>query len=330
MKHMMRIGLALLLIIALLPGGEYADAFLLASLYPQVQSMGHSTAAFAVGSGHALNNPAGFANGSTSYISMAYENFSGLSTNLGMEATLPIGENYLFGITLIHNGIDGLTTRPNLSQLTLGGRRDSVFALAGSDGSEIAYREDAAFLSIARQYEFEINLGWKFFKIPCRLPVGASIKYLDKLLVNNRGLGTGIDLGGQFFFDLGGMNDILINTEFSIGLFLSDILNTPVYWSTDHQDAIKRNTVLGYAISQDLKKYASIISFSSSIQTRYQNVAQYGAEINIKDIVFMRGGYDGYMPSFGLGIGLKKFIIGYSFSHHELSEIQKIEINYHF
>lgn len=322
--------LSILLSVSSLVGGEYADAFLLASLNPQIQSMGHSTAAFAVGSGHALNNPAGLANNPIRNLNMTYDNFNGLSTNLGIESSFPVGAKYQMGISLIHNGVDGLNSRPDLSQLSLGDRRDSVMAMIGTQGDAIKYREDAAFVTLARLYEFEINLGWKFFKIPCRMPLGLSVKYIDKLLVNNRGLGSGIDLGGQLFFNLGGMTDVLLNTEFSFGLVLNDILNTPVYWNTEHQDAIKRNLIFGYAISQHLKKIDSYVSFASSIQKRYPNVTQYGMEFNLKNKVYFRGGYDGYTPSFGLGIALKKFIIGYSFSQHELSEIQKIEINYHF
>ncbi|MEA3287375.1 MAG: hypothetical protein U9Q77_08370 [Candidatus Marinimicrobia bacterium] len=324
--------LALIVVLIFKPGfaGEYADAFLLASLYPQVQSMGNSTVAAKLVNGHALNNPAGYAQGSSSRFSLVYEQFASLSTNYGFELAYPIGDKYNLGLTVIHNSIDDLYFRPNLSGLPPDARRDSVLLLADSQNDLIQYREDAVFLSLAREFEFILNLGWKFFKIPFRVPLGISVKYLDKLLVENRGLGSGIDIGGQLFFDLTGFNDIFANTEFSTGLFVSDILNTPVYWDTEHQDAIKRNWSTGFSITQLLPQYATAITISSGTQTRYVDVRQYGVEISIKDMVFIRGGHDGYSPSFGLGIGLKKFIIGYTFSQHELADMQKIGINYHF
>ena len=311
--------------------GEYADAFLLASQYPQIQSLGYSTVAVRVGAGHALNNPAGLAaNGNNSQVNMVYQQFTGLSSNIGLEGKYALGESYSLGVTLIHSAVDGLYTRPNLSGLTPSDRRDSVITLDNSSSSIIDYREDGAFVTLARDYEFEINLGWRFFKIPCHMPLGVSAKYIDKILVDNRGLGFGIDLGGQLFFNLAGMTKVLINTEFGIGLFLSDILNTPVYWTTEHQDAIKRNLVRGFSMNQNFPKYSSQVTISTSVQPRYENVRQYGIGVKVKDVVYLRGGYDGYTPSLGLGIGLKKCIIDYSFSQHELANMQKIGINYHF
>jgi len=331
MKSIKYIILVTLIYCHSLYAGEYADAFLLASQYPQIQSLGYSTVGVRVNAGHALNNPAGFAGGDrNSQLSMVYQEFSGLSSNMGVEGKLALGDSYLLGITLIHSAVDGLYSRPSLSGLTPTDRRDSVLVLDNSKGSIIDYREDAAIVTLAKQYEFEINLGWKFFKIPCHLPLGASAKYIDKVLVENRGLGFGLDLGGQLFFDLAGMTEVLNNTEFGIGLFLSDILNTPVYWTTEHQDAIKRSLVRGYSITQIFPKYSTQVTFSTSKQPRYENVVQYGLAIKVKDVIYLRGGHDGYTPSLGLGIGLKKFIIDYSFSQHELANMQKIGINYHF
>jgi len=316
--------------IASLQAGEYADAFLLASQYPHAQSLGYSSVAATVTSGHAMNNPAGFALIKKPQFNMVYEQFGGLTSNVGVEGSIVTRNSYAIGITIIHNSVADLYYRPNLSGLPPITRRDSVLSLGLGAGNSINYREDALFLTVAHEYTFEINLGWKFFKIPCRLPLGFSLKYLDKVLVDNRGIGSGIDFGGQLLFNLAGMNQILEQTEFGIGLFFSDILNTPVYWTTEHQDAIKRGLVTGYSVSQNLLKYSSRVSFTYSNQTRYKNVRQYGVELNLKNTVYLRGGHDGYMPSFGLGIALKKFIIDYSFSQHELAKMQKIGINYKF
>ncbi|NQV30589.1 MAG: hypothetical protein HQ508_06855 [Candidatus Marinimicrobia bacterium] len=330
MKSKLLILCLLYLGISALQAGEYGDAFLLASQYPHAQSLGFSSVAGSVSSGHAMNNPAGFAQNSIPKLNIVYEQFTGLTSNIGAEGTLIAGSSYAIGITILHNSIDDLYSRPNLSGMTPLARRDSVLSLSLSAGELINYREDAIFLSVAREYAFALNLGWKFFKIPVRMPLGLSLKYLDKVLVENRGIGSGIDFGGQFFFNLGGMSEFLEHTEFGLGLLLSDILNTPVYWTTEHQDAIKRGLVTGYSVSQNLVKYSSRLSFTSSNQSRYKNVNQYGFEISLRDAVYLRAGHDGYTTSFGLGISLKKFIIDYSFSQHELANMQKIGINYKF
>ena len=320
----------LILISSQLSAGEYADAFLLANLHPQVYSMGFSTVATPVLGGHAMNNPAGFVNGAPISISLIYEQFNDLTQSVGFEAKYGISEKYDLGLTLINNSINDLYARPNLSGLSPQSRRDSVLSLAGSNSELINYRESAAFLSLAREFKFNIDLGWVYFKIPCRVPVGVSVKYIDKILVENRGLGSGIDAGGQFFFNLGGMSDLLMNTEFSLGLMLSDVLNTPVFWNSEHQDAIKRHTTFGISVEQSIKKYGVVVSLSRARQERYDNDLQHGIQVKIKDLVYLRGGNDGTTTSFGLGIGLKKFIIDYSFSQHELANMQKIGINYHF
>ncbi|MCF6239064.1 MAG: hypothetical protein L3J79_09715 [Candidatus Marinimicrobia bacterium] len=210
MIHVKHLMLITIFVLRSVQAGEYADAFLLASLYPQAQSLGNSTVASNLVNGHAMNNPAGFGQAQSSQVSLVYEQFSGLSQNYGLEAIYPVGDRYKLGLTLIHNSIDDLYYRPNLSGLAPQSRRDSVLALSGTHLGSIPYREDAVFLSMAREFEFELNLGWKFFKIPFRIPLGISVKYLDKLLVENRGLGSGIDLGGQLHFNLANMNDILL------------------------------------------------------------------------------------------------------------------------
>ena len=143
----------------ILLAGEYADAFLLASQHPQVQSLGYSSVATRVGSGHALNNPAGFAVGErTQHVSLVYQGFQGLSNNLAIEGKYNLGDSYVLGVTVIHSSVDDLFSRPNLSALTPADRRDSVLALGNIQGSLIDYREDGAFISLARQFEFEFNL----------------------------------------------------------------------------------------------------------------------------------------------------------------------------
>jgi hypothetical protein len=310
--------------------GEYGDAFILSAMYPRAQALGQSTVSQFNQNGHALTNPAGYSNHDSLYINLAYDQFNGLSNIIAMESGFPIGSNYRLGLNVIHSSVPDLFSRPDLSFLNPNVRRDSVLALAQQNGQIIRYREDAVFLSLAREFSFDLNLGWKFFKIPVRLPIGASVKYLDKLLVENRGLGIGFDLGGQFIFNLSGMSDILKNTEFAFGLMLHDMLNSPVYWETEHQDAIKRGIVRGVGVSQHFDRYGLDIRFSTSIQDRYPEKRQLGLEVGLKNRLFVRLGSDGYTPSFGLGIGLKKFIIDYTFSRHELAGMQKIGINYHF
>ena len=319
------------LFVSLLHGGEYADAFLLASQSAQVQAMAYSTVAKQIGTGHALNNPAGFAlNRSNPMVSLVYQQFTGVSNNLGIEVIYPANETYVLGFTFVHSDVPDLFHRPNLSALTPIDRRDSVLTNSNAYDNPIEYREEGVILSLAREFNFEINLGWKFFKIPCRMPMGLSVKYIDKLLVDNHGLGSGFDLGSQIIMDLSGITRRLEHTEFALGLVVSDILNTPVYWTTEHQDAIKRGLVWGYALKQNFDKYSSQLILTTSTQTRYENVKQYGIEIRFKELIYLRGGHDGYAPSFGLGIGLKKFIIDYSFSQPELANMQKIGISYHF
>jgi len=330
MKLLRNMIVTLAILSSSLSAGEYGDAFLLASAHPQVYAMGNSTVATIVLGGHALNNPAGFVNGAPAYISLIYDQFEDLSQSIGFEAKMDLTEKYDLGLTLINNSIGDLYARPNLSTLTPQSRRDSVLVLAAEDAAIINYRESAVLLSMSREFRFYIDLGWVYFKIPCRVPVGISVKYIDKLLDENRGLGSGIDAGTQFFFNLGGMNDWLIDTEFSVGLFISDILNTPIFWTTEHQDAIKRQATFGYAVTQSFRKYDTVLSLSKSNQDRYGTKSQYGVEVKIKDAIFIRVGHDGTTTSFGLGIGLKKFIIDYSFSQHELSDMQKIGINYQF
>ena len=324
---MIRFVLLLLVVCFPLTGGEYADAFLKASIHPQSQALGHSTVARGLTAGHALNNPAGFRSDSLA-ISTLYQTFAGLSENLTLEAVFPLSEDYRIGLTVVHSMVSDLTERPDLYGLSPQERRDSVRVIPS--GNPIAYRENAAILSLAREYRFDINLGWKFFKIPCRMPIGLSVKYFDKLLEENRGLGVGFDMGTQIFFNLEGMSRLLKHTEFGLGYMFTDILNSPVYWTTKHQDAIKRQFHRGASITQNVGTTGTRVSYSTAYVSGAEGGRRSGLELSFRDLFDARLGHDGEVTSFGLGIGLKKFIIDYSFSRNELANLQRIGIKYHF
>jgi hypothetical protein len=58
-----------------LQAGEYADAFLLGSQHPHAQSLGFSSVAASVSSGHAMNNPAGFGRITKPRLNLAFKQF---------------------------------------------------------------------------------------------------------------------------------------------------------------------------------------------------------------------------------------------------------------
>ncbi len=325
---MKRLVLSLAVLTGLLRAGEYADAFLLASFSPYSQALGKSNVALPSYSGYTLNNPASNGFGYMPQARMTYHRYGDLLSQYSAAGQHPLGENWLLSAQVIHAGVGDIYARPSLSGLDPLTRRDSVRYTDHDTWGTLQHREDALLTTIGRKLKFNIDLGWKFFEIPCELPVGLTVKYIDKVLEGNRGIGSGIDLGTAVRAELKEVNDLLAYTELYFGYVVRDILNTPVYWETRHQDAIKRSVVTGMALVQPIPSAELVFTVSTSTNAAHQNLRQYGLQIGFKEVLNARLGHDGNEYSLGLGLAFKKFIIDYSFSQHELAGAQKFGVVY--
>ena len=326
----MRRLIAILCLMGLVQAGEYGDAFLLSALPARSLAMGYSDVALQHEQGYSFLNPASAGMTRDRLGNATVHRFGSLNTLWTATVQMPVGERWTLNTALLHTGIGDIGERPDLSALDPQSRRDTVRAQSAAGWGTLRHREDAVLLNLATQFSFKIDLGWKFFEIPCTMPVGMTVKVLDKVLAENRGIGSGVDLGVGLHAELADISDRFLNTQLHFGLALQDVLNTPVYWNTKHQDAIKRRWVPGIALSQQIPAWQMRIVVSMSQNALHLNQRQLGAEIGYRKRYKLRFGYDGERLSLGVGVAYKKIIIDYSFGSHELAGRQKIGVVYHF
>ena len=126
----------------------------------------------------------------------------------GVVAAVP---GAVIGVNWIRLGVENIPRYPDYDNRflfpygdSLGGvpfpyedPREYIVALHGEPTGYFSDTESAIFLSFAKLNEFTLDLGWSYFNLPIQLPVGASLKIIQRSLDNASATGVGADLGAQ-------------------------------------------------------------------------------------------------------------------------------------
>ena len=86
--------------------------------------------------------------------------------------------------------------------------------------------EDAFIFTFAKMNHFDLDLGWQYFVLPMRIPLGLNLKYIRQSLGDATASGMGIDLGAQIGFGLDRLLDLEALGDFAAGLNLQNVGKT--------------------------------------------------------------------------------------------------------
>ena len=239
---------------------------------------------------------------------MHSERFGNLIDYNFVTAIFPIsGRDAGWGITLMHMGIQDIRVIPWSSNL-----------IGNSDGDGIFEPRDGEYLNFDdSQYPFEnVNDYALFLSYAQTLSfgsVGASMKFIrNDQITDVTSFGIGLDLG---FIKRDLWKDLLLGAK------LQDATGTYITWSTGTREFIYPALKVGVAYPFELKSVNSKLVIAADGVFRYENrqsVSQlwigrssadfhFGAELVIRDIVFLRGGLDMDRPTAGAGFLLEEF-----------------------
>lgn len=255
----------------------------------------------------------------------------------GVAAAVP---GAVVAINWIHLGVENIPRYPDYDDPflfpygdTLGGEplpyqdaREYIVARRGKHHGHFSDSESAIFLSFAKLNEFILDLGWAYFTFPVQLPVGASLKIIQRSLDQASATGIGADLGAQ----------VRLRTEDLIGprwpgwlcwgFNLQDMTQTQVNWGKGVRDAIPANLRIGFASHWDIAALRGHLTLSYDTEKRYERVHHYGVEYRFEKVLTLRGGWWGDEWTAGAGIALWRTSVDYAYRARDLGTIHRVSL----
>lgn len=301
--------------------GKYAGEFMAIGIGGRPLGMGGAFVAVANDVTAGYYNPAGLANLNYPQISLMHSEQFGNLVNYDYAAVgIPFGTDMSFGLSVMRLGVDGI---PDTRNALIDGQTGELI----NDINNIFAR-----LDYSRITEFS-NQDWAFYltfakRLSDKFYWGANIKIIRRDIAEFGATGIGFDLGAYYTpFE-----------NFHLGVNVQDITTTLVAWDTGRNELISPTLKLGsaYVITGFLGGYIMpVLDFDIRFENR-QFASNFnlgpvsfdlhaGLEVNIKNLVFIRGGYNDVKQfTVGAGVKLPKLNIDYSFARFSESEIDRL------
>jgi len=301
--------------------GKYAGEFMAIGIGGRPLGMGGAFVAVANDVTAGYYNPAGLANLNYPQISLMHSEQFGNLVNYDYAAVgIPFGTDMSFGLSIMRLGVDGI---PDTRNALIDGQTGELI----NDINNIYAR-----LDYSRITEFS-NQDWAFYltfakRLSDNFYWGANIKIIRRDIAEFGATGIGFDLGAYY----------TPIDNLTLGLNAQDITTTLVAWDTGRNELISPTLKIGgaYKITGFLGGYIMPVletdvrfenrQFASTFNlgpVSFDILA--GLEINIENLVYLRGGYtDVKQVTIGAGVKLPKLNIDYSFARFSASEIDRL------
>jgi hypothetical protein len=299
-----------------LQAAKYAGEFMALGGGARAMGMGGAFIAVADDATAAFWNPAGLASfnslstspESWQAVIMHSERFGDLIDYNYFSAAFPLGGGESgWGVSIIHMGIDDIRVIPLKPGMIGNSDGDDRFEPAQGEYINFDYRD----------FPLEgANDIAALFSYAQRLPfgsAGASVKIIrNDQIAGVTSFGIGIDLG---FIHRG------IWKELAVGAKLQDATGTYIGWSTGEKEFIYPALKIGAAYPFEFPSLSSSLIVAVDSDFRFENRrggaqlwmgsasadVHAGAELRIRDLVALRGGYDMGRPTAGVGIIAEDF-----------------------
>jgi len=300
---------------------KYAGEFMAIGIGGRPLGMGGAFVAVANDVTAGYYNPAGLANINYPQISLMHSEQFGNLVNYDYAAVgIPFGKDMSFGLSVMRLGVDGI---PDTRNALIDGQTGELI----NDINNVYAR-----LDYSRITEFS-NQDWAVYltfskKQSDKFYWGANVKVIRRDIAEFSATGVGFDVGAYY----------MPIQNLSVGANLQDATTTLVAWDTGRNELVSPTLKLGgaYMITGFLGGYIMpVLDFDVRFENRRFasnfNVGPVsfdmhaGVEINIENLVYLRGGYNDVKQfTIGAGVKLPKLNIDYSFARFSESEIDRL------
>lgn len=301
---------------------KYAGEFMALGVGGRALGMGGAFVAVANDVTSGYYNPAGLANVNYPQLSLMHsEQFGNLVNYDYGSIAIPFQEDMSFGLSVMRLGVDGI---PDTREALI----DGITGLTIYD-----INNPYARLDVSKITEFS-NQDWAFYLTFAKRQSesfywGANIKIIRRDIAEFSATGIGFDVGA-FYSPL---------ENLYLGANAQDVTTTLVAWSTGRNELVSPTLKLGSAYKYPVEFLGGYLMPALDFDVRFEN-RQFasnfnlgpvsfdmhaGLEINIKNLVYVRGGYNDVKQfTVGAGVKLPKLNIDYSFARFSESEIDRL------
>lgn len=301
---------------------KYAGEFMAIGIGGRPLGMGGAFVAVANDITSGYYNPAGLANINYPQLSLMHSEQFGNLVNYDYAAVgIPFGTDMSFGLSVMRLAVDNIPDTRNALVDRLNGDRiiyDINLPGARLDPNlvtEFNNQDWAFYLTFAKRHSE--NFYW-----------GANIKIVRRDIAEFGATGVGFDLGAYY----------TPMENLHLGANVQDVTTTLVAWDTGLNELISPTLKLGsaYVITGFLGGYIMpALDFDVRFENR-QFASNFhlgpvsfdmhaGLEVNIENIVYIRGGYNDVKQfTVGAGVKLPKLNLDYSFARFNESELDRL------
>jgi hypothetical protein len=251
----------------------------------------------------------------------------------GIDAAVP---GAVVGINWIRLGVENIPRYPDYdnryiypygdSLYPYSDPRELVVALHGTPEGYFSDTESAIFLTFAKLNEFTLDLGWSYFTLPIQMPIGGSLKIIQRSLESASATGVGADLGIQIRMRTEDLISQRLPGWLSIGCNLQDMTRTQVNWGKGMRDEIPTNFRLGLAYLLDLVPLRSRLTLSYDSEKRYEHADHFGLEYRFRKVLALRGGLWDNEWTAGAGIAFWRTAIDYAYRPRDLGVTHRVSL----
>lgn len=309
-------------------GGRYADSMLRMEVSPRAAALGGAAGALLENGAVFLQNPANISYVTKLRVRGLYQSQFGLASYHHLGIVYPIVRAMAVAVNWMRFSVNDIPLRPDLSGHSTLSRRNVSRTIASHPAGTFSDRENAFFLSVARMYRWDLDLGWRYFKLPVETPVGMNIKYLHRRLHTIQGHGLGVDCSVALKFSMAELLDYRWMGRAGISLLLKDFTGTPISWNTRSQDIIEPAWQWNWAYEQPIGVNGNAIHLVWRKSTRYRDGSGWGVEWQHRKLLAVQLGRNGQGLVGGISVGSSwhkyRLVFEYGFTRHVLGNVHKI------
>ena len=299
---------------------RYAADFLDIGVGARSLAMGGAGVAAATGPTGALWNPACVKGRTLSELRFHHSVYESTLADLNyLGYARPLTGSTTLSVSALRFAVDGIPRFPELDSEGSAARRLNDGRPTGEPEGYFAAEDLAFHLTLAAGTDRWVDFGWFYNPFPLQMSVGASLKYISQALDDHVAVGLGFDVGALMRVGMAELIGVDALGQASVGFSLTDIAGTRITWDTASRSAgdIPFRIRLGSEYRQPLPfqgmSLAMVWDSSWDLQDGGRAGEDVGAEMGIREAVFLRIG--DHSGDFAAGVGIRswKLDLDYAF-----------------
>jgi hypothetical protein len=287
---------------------DYGKSFLRIGVGPRAMGMGGAFISLADDGTAAYWNPAGLAQIRVPHV-MAAQTFlfKSLADHNFVNATLPLKNDFAIGVSWMRLEVDDI---PQFSARVPGRTGTNLQQEPGANLQKDT--EQAYFISLAKQYKYNLGLGPFNGVLPIEMPVAINLKYIRQSIDSETSQGYGLDFGYMIKVGLKDAIGYENAGHITMGITARDLIGTRIHWDTRRDETIDPSFRMGFSITQSITPIQGTLIISEQHNLYNSESFRLGMEYWHHNLLAIRIGYGDHFTT-GAGFIIRQLMFDYAF-----------------